>query len=107
MQLRENKIPKGLVPLEKLFDRDHRARRHQEERKQDDFIEVHIGTKLHPNIIHIGNNCSTDERREIEALIQEYKDIFASSYDDLEVYEEDIIKYTIPLKEGAKPLGQK
>jgi hypothetical protein len=31
------------------------------------------------------------------------KDVLAWSYDDLEAYKSEVIKHTIPLKEGAKP----
>ena len=63
MQLKENKVPKGLIPLERLFDRDDNAKNYQEGSKLEDSIEINTGTELHPKIIYIGKHWSTEERK--------------------------------------------
>jgi hypothetical protein len=47
-----------------------------------------------------------EERREIEALIKEYKHIFASICDDLKAYKGDIIKHIIMLRMETNPLDK-
>ena len=58
-------------------------------------------------MIKIGNNTSPKERKAIENLIREYKDVFAWTYDDLKTFDLAIIEHTISLNEGAKPYRQK
>jgi hypothetical protein len=65
MHLKENKIPKGLIPLERLFYRDDKAKDYQEGSKPKDCIEIKIGIDWLPKIISIGKNFIVDERREI------------------------------------------
>jgi hypothetical protein len=65
--------------------------------------EVNIGSTKSPRLIKIGNRMSLDERKSIEKLIREYKDVFAWSYNDLKTYKGDIIQHTIPLKHCAYP----
>jgi hypothetical protein len=56
--------------------------------------------------VKIGKGISSEERKEIEDLIREYRDVFAWSYDDLKAYKGDIIQHTLPLKEDAKPFDK-
>ena len=41
------------------------------------------------------------------SLVQEYRDVFAFTYDELKAYKEDVFQHTIPLKEDTKPFRQK
>jgi hypothetical protein len=65
-----------------------------------DVFEINIGSTKSPRLIKIGKSMSPDERKSIENLIREYKDVFAWSYDDLKAYKGDIIQHVIPLKQG-------
>jgi hypothetical protein len=49
-------------------------------------FEMNIGSTSSPRMIKIGKNTTHNERRDIENLIHEYKDIFAWSYDDIKAY---------------------
>ena len=40
-------------------------------------------------------------------LLQKNIDVFAWSYEDLKVYDTDVIRHTIPLKENEKPFREK
>jgi Mg2+ and Co2+ transporter CorA len=70
-------------------------------------IEINFGSEISPKIIKIRKGCFQEERRQIETLIREYKDVFAWTYDDLKAYKGDIILHTIPLRKDAKPFRQK
>jgi hypothetical protein len=54
-------------------------------------------------MVKIGKGTTHAKRESILSLIQEYKDVFAWTYDDLKAYKGDIIQHAIPLVEGAKP----
>jgi hypothetical protein len=49
----------------------------------------------------------SEEREKIEALVREYRDVFAWSYDELKTYDPKIINHAIPLKEDAKPFRKR
>ena len=53
MQLKNNIIPKGLVPLEKLFDNNDVARSPKITVNDEDIEECNIGTKKDPKIIKL------------------------------------------------------
>jgi hypothetical protein len=55
----------------------------------------------------IGKGTSSEERKKIENLIREHRDVFAWSYDDLKAYKGVIIHHIIPLKEDAKNFQHK
>lgn len=88
-------------PLEKNFNR-HDEFKGKRSKLVDEVIEINIGSSCSPKWIKIGKNASKEQRRRIEELIREYKDVFAWTYDDLKTYNQSVIEHTIPLKEGAK-----
>ena len=60
-----------------------------------------------PRPIKIGKDIIPKERREMESLVCEFRDVFAWSYDELDTYNIKIIEHTILLKEGAFPQMKK
>jgi hypothetical protein len=104
--LRTNRIPKGLVPLEKLFDKSDAFKGTNKSKLDEHVIELNVGSKESPRIIKIGQGCTQVERRRLEALVREYKDVFAWSYDDLKAYDPKVIEHAIPLRKEAKPFRQ-
>ena len=54
----------------------------------DEVLEINVGSASSPKMVKIGKNASRDEQRANENLIQEYKDVFACTYDDLKTYDE-------------------
>jgi hypothetical protein len=58
---------------------------------------------MDPRMVNIGKGATKKERKEILALIREFRDTFAWNYDDLKAYRGDVIQHAIPLVEGAKP----
>ena len=53
MQLKNNIIPKGLVPLEKLFDNNDVATNPKIIANDEDIEDCNIGTKEDPKIIRL------------------------------------------------------
>ena len=53
VQLENNFIHKGLVPLERLFDKNDAPHKHVIQPKEEDVEEVNIGTKSEPKNIKL------------------------------------------------------
>jgi hypothetical protein len=103
IQVKSNKIPKGLVPLEQLFDRSDTFQGTNKSSLDDQVQEVNIGNGDTPRIIKIGKACTLEEKSKIIALVREYRDVFAWCYDELKAYDLKIINHAIPLLEDVKP----
>ena len=58
VQLKKNIIPKGLVPLEKLFDENDVARNPRIIVNDEDIEDCNIGTKENPKIIKLSKTPS-------------------------------------------------
>ena len=100
-------LPKGIVPLENLFDQNDMYKGKPSNKISEEIIECNIGTKESLKLIKFGKGTMTDERENITTLIREFNDVFAWSYEDMKAYQEDIIQQAIPLIDGAKPFRQK
>ena len=94
------------IPLEKNFNR-HDEYRGKRSEPVDEVLEINIGSSISPKMIKIGKNASPKERKAIENLIREYKDVFAWTYNDLKTFDPAIVEHTIPLNEGGKLYRQK
>ena len=57
-----NSVPRGLVALENIFDRQDKKKSNIEQMKPGDYIEINIGTETEPKIIKIGKGSSEKER---------------------------------------------
>jgi hypothetical protein len=107
INLQNNTLPNGCVPLESLFDRHDVFKGRKPNKQADEALEFNIGTGIDPRIVKIGKGTTKKERLEILALIREFKDTFAWNYDELKAYRGDVIQHAIPLVDGAKAFQQK
>jgi hypothetical protein len=85
MQLKNNTIPKGLVPLEKLFDNNDVAKSPKITANDGDVEDCNIGTQEDPNIIKLSKTLSLEVKKRYISLMKEFPDVFAWSYEDLKV----------------------
>jgi hypothetical protein len=58
VQLKNNNIPKGLVPLEKLFDNNDVARNPKITENNEDIEDCNIETQEDPNIIKLSKTLN-------------------------------------------------
>jgi ribonuclease HI len=107
VQLPSNHIPRGLVPLESLFDGNDVVVKGKVSDEDADTAECNIGTSEEPKFIKLSRSLTTEQRDSYTELLTEFVDVFAWTYEDLKTYETSIIEHKIPLKEGAKPFRQK
>ncbi|XP_077223005.1 uncharacterized protein LOC143856622 [Tasmannia lanceolata] len=83
-------------------EEEHRAQPLKEE------IEViNIGTKTLVKEIRIRKTITSKEREELVNLLQEFKEVFAWSYEDMPGISEEIVQHKLPLVPGVKPKKQK
>jgi hypothetical protein len=77
VQLPRNHIPKGLVPLEILFDRNDVAVKGKISNDDADVAECNIGTEQDPKFVKLSNNLSREQRAEYAELLKEFSDVFS------------------------------
>ena len=107
IQLKNNFIPRGLIPLERLFDQNDVAKNPKVKPVGDAVEDKNIGTEENPRIIKLSKKLPEREKREYVELMKRYTDVFAWSYEDLEEYDTSIIQHTIPINPGERPFKQK
>jgi len=100
-------LPKGLTPLEDLFDFNVIPKKSQIEPPKENIEDYNIGTKDNPKMIKLSKSLPPDQKLKYVELIKEFQDVFAWSYEDLKSYDTSVIQHTIPLKENKKPFKQK
>jgi ribonuclease HI len=103
LQLPNNHIPRGLVPLERLFDRNDVSLRGEISDDDTGTIQCNIGTENEPKIVKLSRSLTKEQRSEYIGLLREFVDVFAWTYEDLKTYDTSIIEHKIPLKEETKP----
>ena len=91
IELKSNFIPKGLVPLERIFSKDDTPLKPAMQSSKENVMYCNIGTKEHPRIVNISKALSVEQRERYIKLLKEYVDIFGWSYEDLKTYDTSII----------------
>jgi hypothetical protein len=107
VQFPSNHIPKGLVPLEILFDRNDVALKVKGSNEESDVTKCNLGTEKNPKYVKLSSSLSKEQRYEYVKLLKEFADVFAWKYEDLQTYDTSIIEQKIPLKDDTKPFRKK
>ena len=105
--MKSNFIPRGLIPLEKLFDQNDVAKDPKMKPTDDAVEDKNIGTEEDPRIIKLSKNLLVKEKEDYINLMKRYTDVFAWSYEYIKEYDTSIIQYTIPIKTSEKNFRQK
>lgn len=103
LQLKTNKIPKGLIELERMFDDKDIASFKSNSGGCEDVEKINLGSESNPREVYIGKRLIPKIITVLINLLRKYKNVFAWSYDDLKEYREDLLQHEIPLKPDAKP----
>lgn len=107
LQLQDNVIPRGLIPLEELFDQDNVARKPTLVPTDKGVEDVNIGTVDKPKLVKLSKKLSLESKAMYVKFISKLLDVFAWDYSDLKVYDKNIIHHTIPIKSDQKPFKKK
>ena len=105
--LKNNQIPKGLIPLEILFNQDDIPSRSTLQPQPEEVEDCDIGTKENPWLVKLSKYLSPETKSKYVEFFRKYKDAFAWSYEELRTYDTTVIEHKIPLKPGVKPFRQK
>jgi ribonuclease HI len=107
LQLKNNVLPRGLVPLENLFDSNDVAKKQKIEAHGKEVEDCNIVTKEKPRMVKLSKSLPLEQKLKYIELFKEYSDVFAWGYEDLKAYDTSIIQHRIPIKEDQKPFRQK
>jgi ribonuclease HI len=107
VQLPNNYIPRGLVPLEELFDHNDVPYKPDKKEKYPVVHEHNIGSQNHPKFINLCVELTTNQRSEYCNIMKEFNDVFAWKYSDLKNYDPEVIQNNIPLEKDTIPFKQK
>ena len=94
----------GLPPeLKRMVEQEEiEVKPHQEETK---VVNLCVGEERKEVMVGIG--MSTNVRDELVALLQDYQDIFAWSYQDMPSLSSDILQHKLSLNPECSPVNQK
>jgi hypothetical protein len=92
IQLPSNHIPRGLIPLERLFDGNDVAIGGRVSGDDTDTAECNIGTPEEPKFVKLSRNLTGEHRVEYTKLLREFADVFAWTYEDLKTYDTSVIE---------------
>jgi ribonuclease HI len=107
VQLPSHHIPKGLVPLESLFDRNDVVVKVRGSTENHGVTECNLGTEEDPKYIKLSSSFSKEQRDEYVKILKKFADVFSWKYEDLITYDTNIIEHNIPLKEETKSFRKK
>ena len=68
---------------------------------------INLGTDDKPKMIQVGNTLTISEKDALVALLTEFKEVFAWSYEDMPVIDIDIVQNYIPIDLTMKLVKQK
>jgi hypothetical protein len=68
---------------------------------------INMGNDQSKKELKIGTLITPKQRVELIAILHEYTDVFAWSYEDMPGLNTNIVVHKIPLEEGCKPVKQK
>lgn len=107
LQLKDNVIPKGLIPLEDLFDQDDVGRKPSLLPTEKGVEDVNIGSAENPKMVKLSKALPPQVKAKYISLLSSFTDVFAWDYSDLKAYDTSIIQHIIPIKPNQKPFLQK
>lgn len=77
INLKDNFLPKGLTPLEDLFDSNDIPKKPRMEPLKIDIEECNIGSEESPKLIKLSKSLPPNEKLKYVELMKEFWDVFA------------------------------
>jgi ribonuclease HI len=77
VQLPNNHIPRGLIPLERLFDNNDVSLKGKVSEEDADTIQCNIGTKSEPKYVKLSRSLIGEQRSKNVGLLKGFADVFA------------------------------
>jgi hypothetical protein len=76
-QLPNNHIPRGLVPLERIFDSNDVSVKGKVSEEDADTIQCNIGTESEPKYVKLSKSLIEEQRSEYSGILMKFSDVFA------------------------------
>ena len=76
-------------------------------RLKEETQSVNLGVDDEPKIIQFSNTLNSSEKDELVALLKEFKEVFAWSFEDMLGIDTNIVQQCIPTNLTMKPIKQK
>jgi len=74
---------------------------------QEDVEVINLGDKNEKKEVKIGTGMTKEIQGQLCALLREFRDIFAWSYQDMPGLDPNIVQHKLPLKPKCPPIKQK
>ena len=68
---------------------------------------INLGTNDEPKMIQLGNTLTSSQKDALVGLLNEFKEVFAWSYEDMPRIDIDIVQHCISTDPTMKPVKQK
>ena len=107
LQLKNNCIPKGLIPLENIFDQNYVFKSPRIQVDDEEVETCNLGTIAVPKMIKLSKFVFVEMKHKYVEMMRKFIDVFAWIYANFKKYDPTIIQHTIPIKENEKPFKQK
>lgn len=106
MSINSNKLLKGLVTLERIFNLDDEARDKNLNlaAKREDSFPITI---VDGRTLNLGKVCTEIEQKDFVKLCQDFSDVFSWTYDDLKWFDPSLFQHSIDLDKDEKPIRKK
>lgn len=91
LKLKNNSIPKGLIPLEKLFDHNDMFKSAKIQANEEEIESCNVGTSALPKMIRSSKFLSVDMKFKYIEMMKSFVDVFSWTYADLKRYDPSII----------------
>ena len=87
IDLKTNHLPKGLVPLERLFDHNDVSRKVFIQTEETDVIDCDINSDSNPRMVKLSRKLPEKQRDRYVNLMKQFSEVFSWSYEDLKVFD--------------------
>ena len=106
MSLSSNKLPRGLVTLEGIFNLDDQSKNKVSNLAigKDDYVLVIVAKG---KALDLGKVCSEIDQEIFVSLCQKFNDTFSWTYEDLKGFDPSLFQHIIDFSENTKLVRQK
>lgn len=91
LKLKGNIIPRGLVPIDRLFNKNYVASKPTTPEMDKQVEDCNIGLEDELQMVRLSEGIASQCKQRYLNLFKVYKDVFSWSYDDLKTFDTNII----------------
>ncbi|XP_072084691.1 uncharacterized protein [Arachis hypogaea] len=74
--------------------------------KEEELEEINLGTEEHPRPLFVCKALGEKEKRDLIALLTEFRDVFAWNYDEMPGLDPNLVTHNLAVRKGATPVKQ-